>query len=63
MGGWRRGEGKLGRGIRKVWPGLGLEELLFAIILSKGVCEVGVKGEGDGNNCGNSERQLIHFER
>ena len=44
--GWRRGEGKLGRGIRKVWPGLGLEELLFAIILSKGVCEVGGKGEG-----------------
>ena len=27
-----------------MWPGLGWEELLFAIIISKGVCEVGGKG-------------------
>ena len=29
-----------------MWPGLGWEELLFAIIISKGVCEVGGKGRG-----------------
>ena len=41
-----RGRRQDGRRIRKVWPGLGWEELLFAIIISKGVCEVGGKGEG-----------------